>query len=67
MEVKGRLTSNYEVTQKTRKKKKIEAPDLSSPPTATDFVDALKQILTPGRPQVKGENRMPTSEVLNTK
>ena len=50
-----------------RKKREIEAPDLSSPPTATDFFDALKQILTPSRPQVKGENRTPTSEELNTK
>ena len=38
-----------------RKKREIEAPDLSSPPTADDFFDALKQILTP------------TSEELNTK
>ena len=50
-----------------RKKREIEAPDLSSPPSADDFFDAMKQILTPTRKQVKGENRTPTSEELNTK
>ena len=48
-------------------KREIEEPDLSSPPTATDFFDALKQILTPKRPHIKGENREPTSKELNTK
>ena len=50
-----------------RKKREIEAPDLSSPPNVDDFFDALKQILTPSRPPVKGENRTPTSKELNTK
>ena len=48
-------------------KREIESPDLSSPPTATDFFDALKQILTTDREPVKSENREPTSEELNTK
>ena len=48
-------------------KREIEPPDLSSPPTATDFFDALKQILTTDRAPVKSENREPTSEELNTK
>ena len=50
-----------------RKKQEIEKPDLSSPPTADDFFDALKQILTPTRKPTKGENRTPTSKELNTK
>ena len=49
------------------KKREIEAPDLSSPPSADDFFDALKQILTPTRNQVKGENRTPTRQELNTR
>ena len=50
-----------------RKKREIEAPDLSSPPSADDFFDALKQILATERPRAKGENRTPTSAELNTK
>ncbi|MCY4362722.1 MAG: hypothetical protein OXE42_11140 [Gammaproteobacteria bacterium] len=48
-------------------KREIKSPDLSNPPTATDFFDALKQILTTDRQPVKSENREPTSEELNTK
>ena len=50
-----------------RKKREIEKPDLSGPPSADDFFDALKQILTPTRRQVKGENRTPTTKELNEK
>ena len=50
-----------------RPKKQIDPPDLSDPPAEKDFFAALEQILTPTRPQVKGENRTPTSEELNTK
>ena len=50
-----------------RKKREIEAPDVSSPPSVDDFFDAMKQILTPTRKQAKGENRTPTSKELNTK
>ena len=50
-----------------RPKKQIEPTDLSDPPTEKDFFDALEQILTPTRPQVKSENRTPTSKELNAK
>ena len=50
-----------------RKKREIEVPDLSSQASVDDFFDAMKQILTPTRKQVKGENRTPTSKELNTK
>ena len=50
-----------------RKKREIGKPDLSSPPSTDDFFDALKQILTPTRRQVKGENRTPTTKELNEK
>ena len=50
-----------------RPKKQIDPPDLSDSPAEKDLFDALEQILTPIRPQVKGENRTPTSEELNTK
>lgn len=48
-------------------KREIESSDLSSPPTATDFVDTLKQILTSTKTLVKSENREPTSGELNAK
>ena len=50
-----------------RNKHNIAEPDLSNPPDKDDFFDALKQILTPTRNQVKGENRTPTSNELNAK
>ena len=49
-----------------RRKREIEVPDLSDPPSADDFFDALKQILTSIRKRVKGESRTPTSTELNT-
>ena len=50
-----------------RPKREVDDADLSSPPSADDFFDALKQILTPSRKPAKSENREPTSKELNTK
>ncbi len=49
-----------------RKKREIEAPDLSSPPCVDDFFDAMKQILTPTRKQAKGGARIGRRRVRNS-
>ena len=48
-------------------KKHIDPPVLDDPPSKTDYLEAVKQILTPDRAQVKGENREPTVTELEAK